>query len=144
VLPFCHVTLRGHKPYPPGYPQSLKTIGDHIRKRRLDLKLTQKKVAKKIGVDKTTVQFWENNRVKPSLRLIPKIVEFLGYDPHKIVPNNLADKIKAFRRLRGLSLKKLAGLLGIDKTTLASWEKGEHQPSKRLVDNLAKFHTSFH
>ncbi|OGQ13087.1 MAG: hypothetical protein A2026_07180 [Deltaproteobacteria bacterium RBG_19FT_COMBO_46_12] len=59
----------------------LETIGDHIRKRRMDLKLTQKEVAEKLGVDKTAIQFWENNRVKPSLGNIPKIIEFLGYDP---------------------------------------------------------------
>jgi len=47
----------------------------------MDLKLTQREVAEKLSVDKTTIQFWENNRVKPSLAQIPKIIEFLGYDP---------------------------------------------------------------
>jgi DNA-binding XRE family transcriptional regulator len=56
-------------------------MGDHIKKRRMDLKLTQREVAEKLSVDKTTIQFWENNRVKPSLAQIPKIIEFLGYDP---------------------------------------------------------------
>lgn len=89
VLPFCHVTLRGHKPNPPGYSRSPQTIGDHIRKRRFDLRLTQREVAERIRVNKATVQFWENNRVEPSLSLIPKIIEFLGYDPYEAAPNSL-------------------------------------------------------
>jgi transcriptional regulator with XRE-family HTH domain len=81
VLPFCYVTLRGHKPPPSGYPRSLETIGDHIRKRRLDLKLTQKALAERLDVNKDTIRFWENSQAKPSLAKILKIIEFLGYDP---------------------------------------------------------------
>jgi DNA-binding XRE family transcriptional regulator len=81
----------------------LETIGDHIRKRRIDLMLTQKEVAEALGVDKTTVQFWENNRVKPSLAQIPKIIEFLGYDPFESKPESQGDKIRAYRKLHSLS-----------------------------------------
>jgi transcriptional regulator with XRE-family HTH domain len=77
----------------------------------MDLKLTQKELADGLGVDKTTIQFWENSQAKPSLAKILKIIEFLGYDPFEGKPENLADKTKAYRRLRGLSQKKLAELL---------------------------------
>jgi len=146
VLPFCHVTLRGHKSHPPGYPRSLKTIGDHLRKRRFDLKLAQREVAERTGVNKTTVQFWENNQVKPSLAFIPKITEFLGYDPYGSTAcslNSLGDTILAFRRRYGLSQKKLARLVGIDPTTIGAWERGEHQPTKRLLNKLLSFFTSY-
>jgi DNA-binding XRE family transcriptional regulator len=73
--------LRGHKPPPPGYPKSLEFIGDHIRKRRMDLKLTQKALAETLGVNKDTIRFWENGKAKPSLAKIPLIIEFIGYDP---------------------------------------------------------------
>jgi len=142
MLPFCHVTLRGHKPYPPGYPRSLKTIGDHIKKRRLDLKFLQKELAERIGVDKTTVQFWENNRAKPSLSLIPKIIGFLGYNPFETLSNSLREQIKAFRQVHGLSQKRLAKLLRIDPTTVGSWERGENRPTKRNLDNLLSFLSS--
>ncbi len=85
----------------------------------------------------TPIFLWENNRVKPSLRLIPKIIEFLGYDPYEAVAENLADNIKAYRRLRGLSQKKLAELLGVDQTTLAGWERGEHRQTKRLMAKVS-------
>jgi transcriptional regulator with XRE-family HTH domain len=59
----------------------LETIGDHIKKRRMYLRLTQKELAKRLGVDKTTIQSWEKRRVRPSLVKIMKITEFLGCDP---------------------------------------------------------------
>jgi len=44
----------------------------------MDLGLHQKDVAAKIGVTVDTICYWENDRVKPSLKLIPRIVEFLS------------------------------------------------------------------
>ena len=45
-------------------------------------------------------------------------------------------KIQDYRRVHGLSQKKLAEQLGIDQTTLAGWEKGEHRPTKKLLDKI--------
>ena len=143
VLPFCHLTLKAKKPFPPGYPQILKTLGDHLRKRRLDLKLLQKEVAERIGVDKITIYYWENNRVKPSLTFIPKIIGFLGYIPFNKTFNSLGEQIITYRRLYGLTQKKLAHILGIDPTTIGHWERGEHLPQQPLLDRLISFFTSF-
>ncbi len=82
ALPFCHITLKTQKPLPSAYPQTLKTLGDHLRKRRFDLDLLQKEVAQKIGVGESTIYNWENNLTKPALRYIPKIVKFLGYESY--------------------------------------------------------------
>ncbi len=142
TLPFCHLTLKAQKPLPSDYPLQIKSLGDHIRKRRLDLKIFQKEAAKKIGVDETTIWFWENNRVEPSISFIPKIIDFLGYIPFKTKYNNLEEKIIAFRRIHGLSQKKLASLIGIDSTTIGSWERDEHKPSKELLEKLLSFFTA--
>ena len=42
------------------YPANPKTIGKHIRKRRMDLGLMQKEVAKIIGVTESTIWNWEH------------------------------------------------------------------------------------
>jgi transcriptional regulator with XRE-family HTH domain len=65
---------------PKGYPDTPKTISEHIRKRRLDLNLTQKKLAEIIGVTEASIWNWEHG-TKPELRYMPKIIEFLGYVP---------------------------------------------------------------
>ena len=81
ALHFCDVTLSANKPQNTAYPKVLKTIGDHLRKKRLDLKLYQEDVSKAIGVDTLTICNWENNLTTPRLFLLPKIYHFLGYNP---------------------------------------------------------------
>jgi DNA-binding XRE family transcriptional regulator len=62
ALPFCHIRLKSPKPNPDNrYPKELKTLGDHLRKRRLDKGLLQNDLARLLGVDKTTVTNWEND-----------------------------------------------------------------------------------
>ncbi|MCI0624160.1 MAG: helix-turn-helix domain-containing protein [Acidobacteria bacterium] len=65
---------------PKGYPLKPVSLGDHLRKRRLDLGLLQAQVAEKIGVTESTVWNWEHGR-KPVRRYQVKLIEFLGYRP---------------------------------------------------------------
>ncbi len=58
----------------------------------------------------------------------PRVIRFLGYYPFP-KPQTLSDRLIAFRRLRGLSIKELARQLGIDEGTLAKWENGERGPA---------------
>jgi len=136
ALPFCKVTLKAQKPAPDAYPKKLKTLGDHLRKKRLDLKLLQKEVAQKLGVDEATICNWENNRSSSSLCYIPKIVEFLGYVPDCIKANTLGKRITTLRKLLGITQKELAHRLGVDPGTLACWERDKSNPHKRLLTKL--------
>src|SRR4029077_11783511 len=63
---FCRVRLNGKKPKDKAYPKKVTTIGDAIRKRRLELRLRQKDLAKIIGYDKTNVLNWEKGHTRPS------------------------------------------------------------------------------
>ena len=74
--------------------------------------------------------------MRPSLAQIPKIIEFLGRDPFEKETEYLGAKIHDYRRVHGLSQKKLAEQLGVDQTTLAGWESGEHRPTKKLLDKI--------
>jgi len=139
ALPFCKVTLKAQKPLPSPYPKKLKTLGDHLRKRRLDLKLFQKEVAQRIGVEEATIWNWENNWSSPSLYYIPKIIEFLGYVPDCIKAKTLGEKIVTSRRLLGITQKEFARHLGIDPSTLGRWEKDKSQPQKELLKKLNIF-----
>ena len=61
---------------------------------------------------------WEKNRTEPSLEFLPRIVDFLGYVPHSILPEEPGKRIVVYRRLLGLSQGKLARQLGVDPGTL--------------------------
>jgi transcriptional regulator with XRE-family HTH domain len=138
-LPFCKVTLKGQKPLSPFYPKALKTLGDHIRKKRLDLGLLQREVAQKIGTSETSIHNWERGHTTPSLNFMPGILRFLGYTPFEKDAASLAENIKAYRRAFGLSQKALAKQLKIDPTTLARWEKEKGRPSKEFLQTLVDF-----
>ena len=141
LLPFCKLEFKAKKPKNPAYPKTLTTLGDHIRKRRLDLGLWQKDVAATLGVTISAVTNWELNRVTPYFTYLPKIIAFLGYTPAPFdkMSDNFVERMKLYRLTHGLSQEKFAKLLGVDETTVASWEKARHEPTKALREKIKNF-----
>ena len=125
ALPFSHGQLKTQKPSSLPYPAQLNTLGDHLRKRRLDLGLLQREVAQKLGVTESTIWNWEANRSSPQIRFILKVIAFLGYDPYSTACGSFGERLLAFRRSLGLSQKGLAHRMGVDPGTLGEWERGE-------------------
>jgi transcriptional regulator with XRE-family HTH domain len=138
ALAFCELTKTSKLPLPARYPKELKSFADHLRKRRYDLKLSQHQVAKIIGVSIDTITYWENDRSQPTLMNMPKIVSFLGYSPLNFEVKTLGDQIKYLRILKGLSQKKLAELLDVDPSTLATWEQNKGRLDKKKLMILLK------
>jgi len=136
-LPFCHSEIRAARPKSERYPKELKSLGDHIRTRRLDLKLLQEQVADQIGVHELTVTNWEVNATVPEVRYMPAIIQFLGYNPLNTV-STLAERLATARRALGLSQRKMAEKLGVDPATLMGWEVGRHQPTGKSLDLIAR------
>jgi transcriptional regulator with XRE-family HTH domain len=137
ALPSCDLTLKAKKPASrEKCPDFLRTWRDYIKTRRLDLKLTKRQLSLKLNVSDVTIYLWEKNRVKPSLAQIPKIIQFLGCDPFEKKTENLGERIREYRRVHGLTQKKLAEQLGVDQTTLAGWERRERRPTKRLSEKI--------
>jgi transcriptional regulator with XRE-family HTH domain len=119
-------------------PTQLQTVGDHIRKRRLVLKMLQKDVAEQLGVDKTSVFNWEANTSPPETRYMPAIIEFLRYNPLPAA-NTLAEQLVRQRTSLGLSQKESAGQIGVDPGTLARWERGEREPAGGFLERVRRF-----
>ena len=61
------------------------------------------------------------------MRVIPRIIDFIGYCPYES-PESLAEKIVTTRQRLGLSKRKLAAQLGVDPATLTNWEEGRREP----------------
>ena len=62
-----------------GYPKAIKTLGNHILKKRLDLELSQKEASTRLCVSVGTLYNWEKSLTSPQQRLISRIHDFLGY-----------------------------------------------------------------
>ncbi|MGB3341233.1 MAG: helix-turn-helix transcriptional regulator [bacterium] len=75
--PKLKLTIIRSKKQPKGYPVGPKTLGEKIRKKRMDLGLFQKDVAKFVGVVTDTVTLWEKGRKEPSKRYLKRIEQFL-------------------------------------------------------------------
>lgn len=137
-MPFCKLRLRGARPpsLPRGYPSSLNTLGDHIRRRRLDLGLMQRTVAGQLGVREETVGLWENGLARPLPRHYGTIVTFLGYDPEP-GDHTVARRLRAVRRRLGLSQADFAAKVGLDEGSVCRWESGRRRPSRWMANRVA-------
>jgi transcriptional regulator with XRE-family HTH domain len=109
-------------------PEELNTLGDHLLRRRLVLKLLQRQVAEQLSVDKASIVNWEGNRTKPGVEYMPAIIRFLGYNPLP-PPDGWAKRLVQCRTVLGLSQKESALRIGVDQCTLARWERGEREPT---------------
>jgi transcriptional regulator with XRE-family HTH domain len=111
------------------------TLGEHIRQRRLKLKLTLKEAAKLLGTDESSIIQWEKGRSVPRVYRLPAIIRFLGYNPLP-EPRTVPERLVAKRLERGWSRKFAARDLGIDVSTLRDWEHGKvilFRKHRRLV-----------
>jgi len=141
ALPFCSIHLTARKPTKP--LPILNTLGDHIKKRRLKLSLLQRQLAERLGVKADTVLNWEHNRTRPTLRHLPKVTAFLGYDPNPSDPKNLREKVLKYRKRCGISQKELARQIGIDPTTLSRLEKRKGRCSPSIMRKVSAFLDSY-
>ncbi len=101
-----------------------QTIGDHIRKRRLLLKLTKKAVAGILKVSQFSIINWELGRFQPSnVSTLHRIIKFLGYDPLP-VGCTILERLRQKRRQMGWGQRELAEHFGVDRCTVTGWELG--------------------
>jgi len=92
TLPFYQRTLKLEKPLKQRklqlskpYPIKVFTLGDALRKRRIDLGLTLPEAALRFEVAMVTYAHWESNRFRPPAWRQQQIASFLGYDPFSAV-----------------------------------------------------------
>lgn len=120
------------RPSENSYPASLTHVGDHIRKRRLDLGFFQRQAAEQIGVTTSTICNWEKHRSEPGIWEWVGVIRFLGYLPFELgdAPSEI---VRAYRMIKGLSYRELAKLLGRDEETVRRWESRRSKIPKAFV-----------
>ena len=101
-----------------------------MRRRRLELGLYQKDVAAQIGVTTSTIWNWENGWSSITLCCMPKVIEFIGYNPIPF-PEDLMERLAWYKQVNGLSLEQLGAEMDRDPEQLADWLTGRHNPCRR-------------
>ncbi|WP_082820102.1 helix-turn-helix domain-containing protein [Desulfuromonas sp. DDH964] len=114
------------------------TLGDHLRRRRFELRLYQKDVAKQIGVTTSTIWNWENGWSSITLCCMPKVIEFIGYNPIPC-PEDPMGRLAWYRQVKGLSLEQLGAEMDRDPEQLADWLAGRHTPCRRNREEVEQF-----
>jgi DNA-binding transcriptional regulator YiaG len=88
MLPFYERSMRiSRDKYLPSHnrgiqvPKEPTTIGGHLRRRRLQLKIFQPEAARRLGVSTVSLSRWECDKVFPTAPHHAQIVEYLGFNP---------------------------------------------------------------
>jgi transcriptional regulator with XRE-family HTH domain len=102
-----------------------------MQRRRLELGLGATDLAKLLGVAATSVANWEKGRTEPAIAHLPRIIQFLGYDPDA-GSSHLGTALRHRRGLLGLSQEATARHLRVDPGTIRRWERGVREPVGKL------------
>ena len=82
-----------------------------------------------MGVCEEALFKWEADTCEPHVRMYPKVIAFLGYEPWPMC-SSLGERLLAERRRRGLSAKRAARYVGVEPTTFSKWENDLRIPAR--------------
>jgi transcriptional regulator with XRE-family HTH domain len=134
-LPFGPISLRSLRV--PPFVREPKTLGEHLRRRRVLLGLHQWQAAEMLATTAWTYRNWENGKTTSGAVAYRGIVEFLGYHPHPS-PQTLGERLLKLRRCRGLTSRAVAELMKVDQGTFLMWERGKWKPTGRRKADLQR------
>jgi hypothetical protein len=95
-----------------------------------------------MGIGTDTYANWENGRTKPVAAQFRPVVQFLGHDPMP-APATLSERLKAKRRLLGVTFAQVARYLKWDPGTLTRYLNGTWRMPSARAAQLEAFLTAF-
>ena len=122
-----------------------RSLGQHLRNRRLILGLHQEDVARQLGSLREVYDRWERDERQPVVSQWPGILSFLGYYPYN--QETAADLVLKARRCQGADQKRLANSVGVIHQRLRRWEHGAETPDQdamRCLTRLARIAGAMH
>ncbi len=146
VNPFYNIPIpkfsidTSHSIIPPkGYPANPVTVGEHIRKKRLDDNLIQSDIAEIVSVSEATIWNWEHG-TQPDVKHVPSIIRYLGYLPFDKPENiGISEKLRFYKLINGLTIKQLAKEMGCNHEQLMDWMGGKITPCKKNLGMIEEF-----
>jgi len=130
-LPICQGCIVAPRPPHPNRwkctqsaPAEPKTVGQHLKARRLALHRFQSDVAKELGAEKTSLQNWERGIYEPIPRFYPAIIRFLGYVSIKH-DGTVGGRTRWLRVCAGWTQEKLGAAVGCEECTIWRWETNQ-------------------
>ncbi|WP_300463709.1 helix-turn-helix transcriptional regulator [Desulfobacula sp.] len=141
--------------YKPSYPAEINSLGDLIRKTRIDLNLEVKQLGKELGVDECSITNWEVGRSQPKTPFLKRLSEFLKPHINGLISeedlwklffqnnpsypkqqNTFGDRLRAARMQSFLTIPQLADKLKVDPASIGKWERMEAKPIPEYKDRV--------
>jgi transcriptional regulator with XRE-family HTH domain len=142
-----------------------------LKQVRESLGLTQEKLAAILKIDESTIAKWERGDYQPTPKYVQIIKSFFQFGAdaaslrhwRQTISNQklksvrleipafvwyeanwmINQKLAAWRRSYGLSLRAIASLIGVHPQTWLRWEQGKRKPSPRNLTRILKFLSTF-
>lgn len=113
--------------------------------------LTQNDIARKTGKSKSVVSNWFNARNYPRIDIMEELANILDVSIADLVDESndgaalsderviMAQNIKYYLEVKGVSRKQLCAALGLNYNTLSSWLQGEKYPRIEKIVAMADY-----
>lgn len=120
-------------------------IGNRIKNLRIEKGISQKDMAEKLNIPRSTYSNYENDNREPSGEMLNKIATALNVPISDLINNKHTTtdrldrsfdnswELKRFREDLNLSVEKICELINFDPNTLLQIEEGELPPSVQLM-----------
>jgi transcriptional regulator with XRE-family HTH domain len=123
-----------------------KTLGERIKKSRLQAGLTLTQLGETIHSDMWYISRVERDIIVPPYpyRVIKKISDALNVSMKYILGDllpagdDLPQMLDRYFILSGKSLQEIADELGVNKGTVYTWKEGNHKPINRYKEKLGE------
>lgn len=115
------------------------TFGEKLKQVRIEKRLKQSELAKKLGVTNTTISNWENNVSKPDLDMLSYICGVLEIKAGYFLESKLpADEISIpeYEHIRKYRALDAHGKEMVDFTLLKEWERVNESNEHGLLHNI--------
>ena len=126
----------------PCYPLILSTLGDYLRKERLNRDLSLICVSRLLKICPDTVRAWEENRKSPRPRASHRIIDFLGYFP-PINTNRFTLRTQLYfaRLIRGETQREAAKIIGCGASKFINIELGKRRAASQIKEKIQVYIT---
>jgi DNA-binding transcriptional regulator YiaG len=98
LLGFCHRQIKASRAHIPversprkAFPTTVKTLGDHMKAKRVEKGLTQRQLAQLLDIGRGLLQRWERDRQAPDREEWKKLVDTLELDARLMQTKPTAD-----------------------------------------------------
>lgn len=126
----------------PCFPLILSTLGDYLRKERLNRGLSLISVSRLLKICPDTINAWEENRKSPRLRASHRIIDFLGYFPPIATSRFSIRKRLYFARLiLGETQREAAKKIGIGASKFINIELGKRRVTFQIKEKIQTYIT---